>query len=51
MPTGGKGMQGPRHESRNEVSLPFAGAPVIQFGIFCCAITMVIVLAVAIFGS
>jgi hypothetical protein len=27
---------------------PFASAGVIQFGILCCAVTMVIVLAVAI---
>jgi hypothetical protein len=30
---------------------PLAGAGVIQFGIFCCAVTMVIVLAVAVAAS
>ena len=30
---------------------PFASAGIIQFGIFCCAVTMVIVLAVAIAAS
>ena len=29
----------------------FATAGIIQFGIFCCAVTMVIVLAVAIVAS
>ena len=30
---------------------PLASAGVIQFGIFCCAVTMVIVLAVAVAAS
>ena len=31
--------------------VPFADDSIIQFGIFCCAVTMVIVLAVAVAAS
>lgn len=39
-----------KQEARAGDSVPisFPTAPVIQFGIFCCVVTMVIVLAVAI---
>ena len=36
---------------RDDHLQPFASAGIIQFGIFCCAVTMVIVLAVAIAAS
>lgn len=36
------------HDPRSQL---FASTGVIQFGIFCCAVTMVIVLAVAIAAS
>jgi len=36
-----------RDEPQVAIALSFAGPAIIQFGIFCCAVTMVIVLAVA----
>jgi hypothetical protein len=38
-------------EARDDGTLPFAGYGIIRFGIVCCAVTMVIVLAVAVAAS
>jgi hypothetical protein len=42
-----------KHTANAQTDRPqhFASAGIIQFGIFCCAVTMVIVLAVAIVAS
>jgi hypothetical protein len=51
MQGGGDGVERQAAARQDEVPGPFTAAPVIQFGIFCCAITMVIVLAVAVASS
>ena len=43
----GSGVTKHTADLRGQGPAPLAGTGVIQFGIFCCAITMVIVLAVA----
>jgi hypothetical protein len=42
-----------KHTTNAQADRPqlFASTGVIQFGIFCCAVTMVIVLAVAVVAS
>jgi hypothetical protein len=47
----GSGVSKRTPNPRDDHLQPFASAGIIQFGIFCCAVTMVIVLAVAIAAS
>ena len=47
----GSGVTKLAASQRGDNPAPLAGSGVIQFGIFCCAVTMVIVLAVALAAS
>ncbi len=47
----GSGVDKPAADPHDDGPAPFANAAIIQFGIFCCAVTMVIVFAVAVAAS